>query len=78
MSPNAGGGGSCKVSANEYSCRQKPKKLWRSNSIFNLWLIISDGAGVEGVVPLTGGAAHQAAHRGQGHPRETVHHLVNT
>ncbi len=34
MSPNAGGGGSCGVSANEYSCTpQEPK----SNTIFNLW-----------------------------------------
>jgi hypothetical protein len=35
--PNAGGdGGSCGVSANEYSCAfLSPNKLWRSNSIFN-------------------------------------------
>ncbi len=31
-----GEGGSCGVSASEYSCTQEPKKLWRSNSIFNL------------------------------------------
>ncbi len=32
-----GGGGSCRVSVNEYSCTQEsPNKLWRSNSIFNL------------------------------------------
>ncbi len=29
--------GSCGVSANEYSCAQDPNKLWRSNSLFNLW-----------------------------------------
>ncbi len=39
-SPNAGGGGgSCGVSANQYSCAHhvtwSPNKLWRSNSIFN-------------------------------------------
>ncbi len=36
-----GGGGSCGVSANEYSCAHhvtwSPNKLWRSSSIFNLW-----------------------------------------
>jgi hypothetical protein len=35
-----GEGGSCSVSANEYSCvhhvTQSPNKLWRSTSIFNL------------------------------------------
>jgi hypothetical protein len=40
-SPNAGGGGDCGVSANEYSCTHhvtwSPNKLWRSNSIVNLW-----------------------------------------
>jgi hypothetical protein len=38
VSPNAGG---CGVSANENSCAHhmtwSPNKLWRSNSIFNLW-----------------------------------------
>jgi hypothetical protein len=37
-----GEGESCRVSANEYSCAHhvtwSPNKLWRSNSIFNLWL----------------------------------------
>ncbi len=37
MSPNAGGGGGCGASANEYSCTQGPNKLWRSNAIFNQW-----------------------------------------
>ncbi len=41
-SPNAGGGGSFGVSANEYSCAHhvtwSPNKLWRSTSIFNLWV----------------------------------------
>jgi hypothetical protein len=36
-----GGGGSCRVSANDYSCAHhvtwSPNKLWRSTSIFNLW-----------------------------------------
>ncbi len=36
-----GEGGSCGVSANEYSCAHHvtwgPNKLWRSTSIFNLW-----------------------------------------
>jgi hypothetical protein len=36
-----GEGGSCRVSANEYSCAHRvtwsPNKLWRSTSIFNLW-----------------------------------------
>jgi hypothetical protein len=36
MSPDAEGGGSCGVSANEYC----PNKLWRSNSIFNLWFYV--------------------------------------
>jgi hypothetical protein len=37
-----GGGGGCGVSANEYSSAHhvtwSPNKLWRSTSIFNLWL----------------------------------------
>ncbi len=39
MSPNAGVGGSCGVSANEYrtAVHRSPNKLWGSNSIFNLW-----------------------------------------
>ncbi len=39
MSPNAGGGGELRGSANEHSCtvQKGPNKLWRSNSIFNLW-----------------------------------------
>ncbi len=40
-----GGGGSCGVSANEYSCAHhvtwSPIKLWRSISIFNLWFYTS-------------------------------------
>ncbi len=40
-----GEGGSCGVSANEYSCAHhvtwSPNILWRSNSIFNLWLYVS-------------------------------------
>ncbi len=38
MSPNAGGGGSCGVSANDWctSVLRSPNKLWKSNSIFNL------------------------------------------
>ncbi len=38
MSPNAGGG-SCGVSANEYSCavHRSLNTLWISNFIFNLW-----------------------------------------
>ncbi len=34
-------GGSCRVSISEYSCgvcTWSPNQLWRSNSIFNLWL----------------------------------------
>ncbi len=39
MSPNAGEGGCCRVSANEYSCIHRSlNKLWKCNSIFNLWL----------------------------------------
>ncbi len=34
--PKCGGGGGLRVSANEDSCTQEPKKRWRSNSIFNL------------------------------------------
>jgi hypothetical protein len=38
---NAGGGGSCGFSANEYSCVHhvtwNPNKLWRSSFIFNLY-----------------------------------------
>jgi hypothetical protein len=53
MSPNAGVGGCCRVSANENSCAHhmiwSPNKLWRFNSIFNLckkgsnnfWLIFA-------------------------------------
>ncbi len=42
-SPNAGdGGGGCGVSANEYSCAHhvtwSPNKLWRSTSLFSLWM----------------------------------------
>jgi hypothetical protein len=38
MSLNAGGGGGSGVSSNEYSCAHgAKKKLWRSNSIFNIW-----------------------------------------
>ncbi len=41
MSPKCGGRGCCGVSANENSCAhhvtRSPIKLWRSNSIFNLW-----------------------------------------
>ncbi len=40
-SKSGGGGGSCGVSANEWSCAHhvtwSPNKLWRSTSIFNLW-----------------------------------------
>ncbi len=37
--PKCGGGGSWVESANEYSSavHRSPNKLWRSNSIFNLW-----------------------------------------
>jgi hypothetical protein len=39
-SPNAGVGGSCGVSNNEYSCAHhvtwSPNKLWRSTPMFNL------------------------------------------
>ncbi len=42
MSPNAGGGGDCRVSTNEHSWAHhvtwSPNKLRKSNSIFNLWL----------------------------------------
>ncbi len=47
LSPNAGRGGGecCGVSVNEYSmCSWSPKKLWRSNSIFNLccfWTLLN-------------------------------------
>ncbi len=45
MSPNAWGGGCCGVPANEnssaYHVSWSPNKLWRSNSIFNLWTIRS-------------------------------------
>jgi hypothetical protein len=41
MRPNAGEGGRCEVPANENSCTHhvtwSPNKLWRSNSILNLW-----------------------------------------
>jgi hypothetical protein len=42
MGPNTGGGeGVAGVSANENSCAHhltwSPNKLWRSNSLFNLW-----------------------------------------
>jgi hypothetical protein len=43
MSPNAGGGECCRVSANEYSCGHhvtwspNTVNFWRSNSIFNQW-----------------------------------------
>jgi hypothetical protein len=33
-----GGGVGCEVSANEYNRAWSPNKLWRSNSIFNLWV----------------------------------------
>ncbi len=37
MSPNAGDGGSCGVSTNEYTAvHRSPNKFWRSNFIFNL------------------------------------------
>jgi hypothetical protein len=40
MSPNAGQGGGCRVSAKRNCCAHhvtwSPNKLWRSNSIFNL------------------------------------------
>ncbi len=40
-----GEGGSCGVSANENSCAHhvtwSPNKLWRSTSIFNLWMSVS-------------------------------------
>jgi hypothetical protein len=40
MIPNAGGrGGVAGVSANEYSCT-----LWRSHSIFNLWVTAINSA----------------------------------
>ncbi len=43
-SPNAGRGWGCGVSANEYSSVHhvtwSPNKLWRSTSIFNLWLAV--------------------------------------
>ena len=43
--PMRGRGGSSGVSANEYSCAHhvtwSPNKLWRSTSIFNLWLSVS-------------------------------------
>ncbi len=32
------GGGGCGVFINEYSCTWSPNKLWRSNSICNLWV----------------------------------------
>ncbi len=37
-----GGRGGCEVSTNELSCAHgwRPNKLWRSNSIFNLWFSI--------------------------------------
>jgi hypothetical protein len=39
MSKNAGRGGSSGVSASEYTAvHRSPNKLWRSNSIFNLWV----------------------------------------
>ena len=45
MRPKCGGEGGCRVSANENSCAHhvtwSPNKLWRSTSIFNLWLIVS-------------------------------------
>ncbi len=41
MSPNAGGGGRCGASTNEYSCAHhvtwSPNKLLKFNSIFNLY-----------------------------------------
>ncbi len=45
-SPNARGEWDCGVSANECSCAHhvtwSPNKLWRSTSIFNLWVRASD------------------------------------
>ncbi len=42
MSPNAGGGGSCGVSAMSTAEHRSPSKLWRSTtSIFNLWVPIT-------------------------------------
>ncbi len=42
-----GEGGTCGVSANDYSCAHhvtwSPNKLWRSNSIFNLWYYLTQG-----------------------------------
>ncbi len=35
--PKCWGAGNCGVSANEHSCTQSQNKLWRSNTIFNLW-----------------------------------------
>jgi hypothetical protein len=42
MSPKAGGGGSCGTSANEYwyAVHRSPNKLWRSNSLLNLWVVL--------------------------------------
>ncbi len=37
MSPNEVGWVDCEVSANEYEVHIKPYKLWRSNSIFNVY-----------------------------------------
>ncbi len=46
-----GEGGSCRVSANEYSCAHhvtwSPNKLWRSTSIFNLWFMVYHVARVQ-------------------------------
>ncbi len=45
-----GEGGSCGVSASEYSCAHHvkwgPNKLCRSTSIFNLWFYVTTGTGV--------------------------------
>jgi hypothetical protein len=76
MSPNAGKGGSCGVSsANENSFTQEPK-VWRSNSIFNLWSIYSillpllGYPGQQQVPPAIGGRGRATPQRYPGYPQD--------
>jgi hypothetical protein len=50
-SPNAGGGGSCGVSANEYSCTVQLNFFGDlTPSVFNLWFLLSGMLGVVSVM----------------------------
>ena len=64
-SPNAGGG-SCGVSANEYSCAHhvtwSPNKLWKSTSIFNLWWTWKVNQGPEKLFQRRGEQTMETSH----------------